>query len=200
MKTILISIQPQYLVDILNKKKTLELRTVVPQVELPCKYIIYCSKEKHINGKLIRYISPIDNKYNFTIGYYGEKLNGKVVAEFICNEINEFCFNGKGFYDIQGKNLDYEKTCLSLGDILHYATRKNSFETKNVFTIKIDNLKIYDTPRRLSDLKKQNKCYYANCDNGCCWENCVIYNLGDCDGRCSRLERAPQSYQFIEEI
>ena len=46
MKSILISIKPQYVADILNGYKTIEIRKTKPKCELPCKVYIYCTKGK----------------------------------------------------------------------------------------------------------------------------------------------------------
>lgn len=49
MKSILISIQPQWVEKILNGEKTIEIRKTKPNIKhikLPCKVYIYCSKGK----------------------------------------------------------------------------------------------------------------------------------------------------------
>ena len=35
-------------------------------------------------------------------------------------------------------------------------------------------------------------------DDGCCFECCTFYDLGDCDGGYSELERPPQSWCYVE--
>lgn len=44
MKGILFSVQPQHTVNILNGDKTIEVRKTMPQIKLPCKGYIYCTK------------------------------------------------------------------------------------------------------------------------------------------------------------
>ena len=46
MKSIMISIQPQYVEKILNGEKTIEIRKTMPKCELPCKVYIYCTKPR----------------------------------------------------------------------------------------------------------------------------------------------------------
>lgn len=46
MKSILISIKPEYVEKILNGEKTIEIRKTKPNIELPCKVYIYCTKPK----------------------------------------------------------------------------------------------------------------------------------------------------------
>ena len=43
MKSIMLSIQPQWVEKILNKEKIAELRKNVPKCDLPCKVYIYCT-------------------------------------------------------------------------------------------------------------------------------------------------------------
>ena len=86
MKAILISIQPQYVADILNGKKTLEIRKTVPYQYLhdhnfeAYDVYIYCTK----GGALLfkehntnTYVAETENK-NYRPRY---ALNGKVVAK-----------------------------------------------------------------------------------------------------------------------
>ena len=46
MKSIMISIQPQWVSKILNKEKLVEIRKTKPKCELPCKVYIYCTKQE----------------------------------------------------------------------------------------------------------------------------------------------------------
>ena len=71
-KSILISINPEFVEKILNHTKTIEIRKTKPKCELPCKVYIYCTKGK----KLYKCVSNFDE----------DLLNGKVVAEFTLNK------------------------------------------------------------------------------------------------------------------
>ena len=73
MKTIMISIKPEFVQKTLNGNKTIEIRKTMPKCELPCKVYIYCTKGK----KLYKCVSNFDE----------DLLNGKVVAEFTLNKV-----------------------------------------------------------------------------------------------------------------
>lgn len=231
-KNVLYSIQPQYVCDILNGKKTLELRKHKPKISLPCKVYIYCTKDNknYLNRKDCRfcYIEKRDvlgvtdkvrELFDNVNGFY-ERLNGQVVAEFTLNTIDEYecelwdekTFEsiGEVYYSDDGynerevdiiatnnENCDLlEKGCVTWADLRKYLG--TGFST--VYALHIDNLIIYDSPKRLSDFKKENKCHYANYEQGCCFENCTFFDLKDCDGKYSKITVAPQSYCYVEEL
>lgn len=145
MKSIMISIQPQWVEKILNGEKTLEIRKTMPKCELPVKVYIYCT-----NGKMLH------------------DVNRKVVAEFtlrqidrieICDPdilVNDVLVNGKVF-DI----MEYKKnTCLSFNDFMDYIGYGDYHdgwgrkEWSIGYAWHIDDLKIYDKPKELSEFTK----------------------------------------------
>ena len=93
MKSILISIKPEWVAKILNGEKTIEIRKTAPKCELPIEVYIYCTKGEE---KLIESLDLDDgpffarNKEFFDNG--NEYLNGKVLAKFTLKEIEE-CVN-----------------------------------------------------------------------------------------------------------
>ena len=66
MKSILISIKPKYVADILNGKKTLEIRKSMPKCELPIDVYIYCTK---VPLKEQNWLIDKDNKGNLQEPY-----------------------------------------------------------------------------------------------------------------------------------
>jgi len=72
MKAILMSIRPQHLVNILNGKKTIEIRKTMPKCALPIDVYIYCTKDK-------KYANLINR---------GGFLTGMVVAKFTLEKIS----------------------------------------------------------------------------------------------------------------
>ena len=203
MKAIMISIKPEWVCKILNGEKTIEIRKTKPSCELPCKVYIYCTKLKK---------SFIDNKnYNlYKTEKNGEvtKFNGKVVAEFTLNKVDtiEICDpcvlrNGEQ----QDWHWFKSNACLDSEQIMSYIGYGNDHdgwgnEYAKGYAWHIDDLKIYDKPKELSEFRKRNKCHYADYDEGCCFECCTFYDLGDCDGGYSELERPPQSWCYVEEL
>lgn len=93
MKSVLLSIKPKYCELIASGIKTIEVRKNRPKLETPFKCYIYCT-----HGY---YRTPSERKQSgdFWVGkpinndspgrYWG---NGKVIGEFICNNIVEICY------------------------------------------------------------------------------------------------------------
>ena len=169
MKAIMISIQPQLVSKIMNKEKLVEIRKTMPKCELPCKVYIYCTKGK----KLYKCVSNFDE----------DLLNGKVVAEFTLNKIYtlERDLNDwlpKNRYDISNELL--KNINLNQEQLWNYG------QGKILYAWHIDDLKVYDKPKELSEFsigKAKIDCGYGNYN---------IYN--------KILTRPPQSYCYVEEL
>lgn len=214
MKSILISIKPEYVEKILNGEKTIEIRKTKPNIELPCKVYIYCTK-----GKPYLYRVNDDNKFELTnklrfqdsscfVKDYNAQ-NGKVVAEFTLNKIDiiEICdpdvLVNEKIVDV----MEYKKqTCLSFDnfiDYIGYGDDHDGWGNKEWdigYSWHIDGLKIYDKPKELSEFRKRNKCHYSNYEDVCCFECCTFYDLGDCDGKYLKIERPPQSWCYVKSL
>lgn len=170
MKSVLISIRPQWCEKIASGKKTVEVRKSMPKLERPFKCYIYMSQ-----GDLK------------DLGSYSEwiyKNRMKVIGEFICNEVEEF---HEWELSPQGKFADFERerlakfltdACLSEEEVVRY--RENLPYYKPLYGWHISALKIYDKPKKLSEFissKPKNK-FRAHGDN---------------------LTRPPQSWIYVEE-
>ena len=77
MKAILISIKPKYVADILNGKKTIEIRKTMPKCDLPIDVYIYMTKN---GGELFNGL------------YTAPDMNGRVIAKFTLNKCQEWHF------------------------------------------------------------------------------------------------------------
>lgn len=197
MRNILISIRPEFVSKILNGEKTIEIRKTRPSCELPCKVYIYCTKN---NGKWIGqypFYKLCDKKLN--------DLNGKVVAEFILYDVETIdrdCNDWlpKRMYDIMPSQL--EASCLTEEQLDNYG------KGKTLYAWYIDDLKIYNEPKRLSQFRKDLDCDDYPCNKGkycehdyydyC--ESCKACAI-DFDGtHCiyKQIKRPPQSYMFVE--
>lgn len=172
MKSVLLSIQPKWCELIASGKKTVEIRKTKPKIETPFKCYIYCT------------LKGCKEFFKDTLGGDVAKWNkekwadkkGKVIGEFICDEI----INIKpfGFEDVE----EFEKqTCLNSAEVVKYL---NGFYG---YGWRISDLVIYDKPKELREFKKPceetNLCYPDNC-NRCGW------NI---------LLRPPQSWCYVEE-
>ena len=147
-KTVLISIKPEWVKEIIRGTKTIEIRKTAPKLECPFKVYIYCSKNQH----------PIDciRSFNGNIEFYemekiniGKPINGKVIGEFTCNHILEFNKDeyGANCYDIDDDS--FEATCITLlDDLWQYG------KGKTLYGWCIDNLKIYSEPVDVTKFKQ----------------------------------------------
>ena len=194
MKSILISIQSQWVNKIINRKKTIEIRNTRPKCELPCKVYIYCTKGKLDKDNLVvSHSLPAIMPYN---------ANGKVVAEFTLNKIIKHKKNYLDYDDVEDycfkvsdvKDIGFDTDVMSLLDFGQFL--ESYGQGKPLYAWHIDNLKIYDKPKELIDFK------YSDCefckhiridsydtDNRCCWAEC--HNI---------LKKPPQSWCYVEEV
>lgn len=189
MKSILISIRPQYVEKILNGEKTIEIRTTMPKCELPCKVYIYCTKKKPY-----LYRVNDDNKFELTnkltfqdsscfVRDY-KAQNGKVVAEFTLNKIENMVKHekGKDFWNFIDSNYIQnllKKSCLSMEQIVNYVG-----DNKDAYAWHIDDLKIYNKPKELSEFGS------------------ILKRMKGKESRFTShlLKRPPQSWCYVESL
>ena len=187
MRAVLISIQPYWVFLItaktmgwnIGEEKTVEIRKSCPKNDNWNKTAkIYCTKDK-------KSLSQIPKEYRPLM----ERLLGKVVGEFVCDEINS------GFLISPWGDFIQKQTCLTYEEIQNYG------KDKPLFYWHISNLVIYDKPKELSE-------FYTKCNEGC--EDCdfwksVRVNADEYDMECSSsiyghrpLKRPPQSWCYVE--
>ena len=147
MKSILISIKPQYVCDILNGKKTIEIRKSYPHTTLPIKVYIYCTKDKDLlYDDYPNVLNRFKHSKNYTLKNY---LNGKVVACFTLDKVEKInsYLEPEQWYmssDLSGRQL-MEKSCLSFQKLDDYLLSGIGYAWH------ISNLEIFDTPKDLSE-------------------------------------------------
>ena len=167
MKAIMISIKPQYVEKILNGEKTIEIRKTMLKCELPCKVYIYCTKGK----KLYKCVSNFDE----------DLLNGKVVAEFTLNKVDilERDLNDwlpKNRYEVSNELL--KNINLNQNELWNYG------QGKILYAWHIDDLKIYNKPKELSDFTR-----IIDYSSGF-WHYCHR----------EKVTRPPQSWMFVDNL
>lgn len=174
MKSILLSIRPEWIEKILNGEKTIEVRKRFPKDYVGWVYI-YCSKATKSNERLLG--NHKDNyRYHTTndhIDFYSDYMlknivNGKVIGRFYCDNVEE----------ISAKNIESftKDSCLTAKQIEDYLWKNIC----NGYAIHISKLEIFDEPKELSKFKFwKDKSEY-----GCWYEN--------------KLTKAPQNYCYIE--
>lgn len=178
MKAVLISIRPKWCELIASGQKTIEVRKTRPQIKTPFKCYIYCTNNGDtlysVNGK----VQPCNSfEINLKENSRVSELNGYVIGEFVCDEIiedrhgeNALLFENKGWvpFDVQKK----------------YAPKQI------LYGWHISELKIYDTPKELSEFMQCHKCeYYSECKE----------HEYSCDGT-YKVTRPPQSFMYVEEL
>lgn len=215
-QAILMSIQPQYLVDILNGKKTIEIRKTMPKCDLPIDVYLYCCKSKPflygcyaesdyndmpISGfGYTTSFCAYEDEYMF---YRTENFNGEIVAKFTLNVIDKIEFN-ENYLDF-GKNDELDKMCLTYDDLVGYG------KDKNLYAWHIDNLQIFDEAMELSEFHKPcirpKMQYCPSCPKGYVYmsENEEEYYRAtngqeECETEwvcLNVVEKAPQSWQYV---
>lgn len=187
MKSILMSIKPYYGFLIIAKakgwdlskyslhEKTIEVRKGVPtSPDWDEKAALYFSKDK-------KSLARIPEEYRGEV----EKLIGKVIGEFFCNEIDRYVpiyFKGQDFF--QGYMDEEYQACISHSKLCKYA------KGKTVYGLHISDLKIYDKPKSLSEF------WTIKCNNR-------RLSCGECDYKpnCIKdIDRPPQSWCYVEKL
>ena len=150
-KAVLISIRPEWCEKIMSGQKTIEVRKTRPKMDTPFK----C--------------------YIFKCG------NGKVIGEFLCDQIIEDRTYG------HNKKF-YRAACMSAYDAAAYAMQSPMYGWH------ISNLKIYDHPREMSSFR-------GACKNDWWCESCAMYSerSGICRNAGLQITRPPQSWRYVEE-
>ena len=199
-KAVLISIKPKWCELIASGKKTVEVRKTKPKLDTPFKCYIYCTKAKDffsIGGGMY---AAADELYRLPTGEiklgdsfelaadWSEKydkdnfLNGKVIGEFVCDEILQFNqddYNSPA-YDISDDDLN--RTCLFQEDLYKYGNGKT------IYGWHISDLVIYDKPKDLSEFSNgSSRLEFSNTKDG--------FPL-----KWSGMKRPPQSWCYVEEL
>ena len=198
------SIQPRWVAEILNGNKTIEVRKKFPKDYVGWVYI-YCTK----NGRPLVYGSPcpsyVEDSYVQTYNISKKdadkifgSLNGKVVAKFWCDKVEEiYCqlhFNGWALEtDTMSRDTLNKRSCLNDKELREYFNRGvYTFNETYGYAIHISKLEVFDKPKELWQLRKKGcaGCYLNHKKIKC--NQCGIkYPCG--------LEKAPQSWCYVEE-
>ena len=140
MKSVLISIRPEWVEKIASGEKTIEVRKTVPK-EVPFKCYIYMTQGTYKN-----------------LGLYSEDIyqnRMKVIGEFICDKVYLIKNQRNRFVvanEEQGvTNEIARQSCLDYDDMVNYLGNKDGYGWH------IADLKIYDKPRELSEFWGRKK-------------------------------------------
>lgn len=196
MKSVLISIRPEWVEKIVNGEKTIEVRKSAPK-EVPFKAYIYATRPKKYykcgavstsdellwlaNGK----VEMGDGFKFWADGDEYQCLNGRIIGEFICRGIMQ---------PFDSLRLMAKESCLTEEELVTYSNGKP------LYGWRIADLKIYDKPRELSEF------YTIDGGSDCCIA-CVYHETPldempcrTCTSERRYLYRPPQSWQYVEEL
>lgn len=176
MKSVLMSIKPEWCELIVSGKKTFELRKSFPRLDslfVPFKVYIYETKS----------YSAVPQVYEDGTMIF--KGRGKVIGEFVCDYMNIVyptgIFVGDDRLTVDGNDdMPIDKYCMTEEQVRAYIGEKIGVGWH------ISDLVIYDQPKKLSE-------FHAPCDSKC---DGMCYEGVDC---CRVITRPPQSWCYVEE-
>lgn len=190
-RAVLISIRPEWCEKIIRGEKKIEVRRNFPKLDVPFKVYIYCTRQNllmksNVSGNLC---VKRGKSCKETLESHSEtEYSGKIIGEFVCRTMEEFTTDYRA-NDAQNVAIAKD-ACMTLAEMTDYEYKGHS---ACLFGWHISDLKIYNQPKELNEFKGLCKV-----ESDCC--ACPYYNYSklDCDGR--TIKRAPQSWQYVEEL
>lgn len=191
-KAVLISIRPEWVNKILSGEKTLEVRKPRPKLETPFKCYIYCTKNEKDSDRLWVLREQIRKEYDGLTAVCAHLKaqpdshsvgNGHVVGEFVCDTyVTDKTFGHDALFNAAACMIEPDVVAYSAGTPL--------------YGWHISNLKIYDTPKELTEFhtwKKCKSCSKSGYESTACTydENCMVPVA---------ITKAPQSWCYVEEL
>lgn len=216
MRAIMKSVSPRICEKVANGDCSILVSKTISKCEMPFKCYIYCTKEKPLLGFHTDYVDG-KGKRVYTDHLLGSipYFNGKVIGEFICDEIIEWQYDkGHQYY------VDYPDDCTSYFPYLKCHSEATGLKCseieklgkgKPLYGLHISDLKIYDKPKALAEFYKRGAesfeelsdtkdlCSYCSrtgfCEGRWCDE--AYQNYLDVD---FALTRAPSNWCYVEEL
>ncbi len=181
-KAVMLSIRPKWVEKIASGEKTIEVRKTRPKLQTPFKCYIYCTMDHPYISASCAELDKLNYRTN-TVG----RCNGKVIGEFTCERIAPITYDGGRLWCPTNAAFS-PATCLSQAEIIAYIGDKG-----RCYGWHISDLRIYDTPKELSEFKT-----LCRVDADCC--ACPYYNYTKmgCDGRV--IGRPPQSWCYVDDL
>ena len=209
MKSVLISIQPEWCAKIANGSKTIEVRKNRPKIETPFKCYIYCTA-----GAPWLVLGDVFDGGSFNTEYtvtHGRSkadadrnwgvMNGTIIGEFMCDQIDKFVwvpydlpFTDDGEYYL--RDVDLKCSGMTYQQFADYGI------DQDLYGWHISELKIYEVPKSLNSFYSVCK-EYMKAEPSC--GGCDYYQtMGEYPAECAcdgirYLCRAPQSWCYAKE-
>ncbi len=228
MKSVLISIRPQWCKLIAAGKKTIEVRKTKPKLSTPFKVYIYCTAGVGKNTLCL----PVSHKR--IMEHYAETGsmdslnapigNGKIVGEFVCDRVYQYASDMFRSAPLEGVDISTEEmvrsSCLTAEELYRYEhsaePKENCINLIGVYGWHISELKIYDKPKELRnfctiDKQAVKRCEYRkraynnpHLTNGAFLPGSYVCMQGEIDWclACKRkaMIRPPQSWCYVEGL
>lgn len=191
-KAVMLSIRPKWCEKIISGEKTIEVRKTRPKLETSFKCYVYCTLQGC--NEFFR-VDLGGDVAKWNRGKWADR-KGNVIGEFTCDRIYKIDKDSTDFLFKTGGLSVYKQAaeekcglCVAMtDDELHgYLGHCQGYGWH------ISNLKIYDTPKELSEFKT-----LCGVDADCC--ACPYYNYAkiECDGRV--IGHPPQSWCYVEAM
>lgn len=191
MKSVLLSTRPKWCEKICHEigtdkdgksiyEKSIEVRKTKPSIPTPFKVLIYQTKSRN---------NAIYKQYKVD-----DLRSGKVIGEFICDKVDEYTFS---HYEAEYRvtHVEQKEMCLNQPELIRYG------KGKTLYGWHITDLKIYDTPKELSEFytidESGNDCCIA-----CVYHETPIEEMPcrTCTGERKYLYRPPQSWCYVQDM
>lgn len=214
-KTLLITIKPQHLCNILNGIKTIEVRKnknlanavkkLIGKYDGNCRIKCVCSKSDLwlIHDKRCNYYYTLKKSKSAVMDIEDIILNGKVACEIVVDKVGGITYGQNGlFQDIFISDVTdnlCKDSCLTYNEIDKYLENKSFFH-KDGYALHIKTVIPYEKPKELKEFYKVG---YHNALNES-WQEIetsrffskeLIENIRSD----YRLIKAPQNFCYVEE-
>ena len=204
-KSILMSIKPEWVCKILNGEKTIEIRKKFPKDYVGWVYL-YCTKGKPYLYDFRKLCAEFRTEKVKQKYFDNLILNGKVVARFWCDKVEEIeCVSvGDSDYGSLFADTEYQtetlsekeltqKSCLIPDEIFEYFDE--DFD-KIGYAIHISKLDVFEKPKELKEFRPYQwglYCAWTNC-------NCLFHTKEECENcQETHIQKAPQSWCYVED-
>ena len=179
MKAVMKSVSPRICEKVANGDCTILVSKTAPKCGAPFNGYIYCTFPKK-PAYTLWLNRGTENKF---------LADGKVIGEFVCDKIDEYTSNERGWYC-----YDLE-TCLLCDEIAGYG------KGKTLYGWHISDLKIYDKPKEFSEFYTIDESG-SDCCIACVYHETPLEEMPcrTCTGERRYLYRPPQSWCYVEEI
>jgi len=189
--SVLVSATPEQCQNIISGAQSVLVKKSKPKLDTPFKSYIYCTMgglPKIVYDKSLEPQNIYEKNPNI--------INGRVIGEFVCDEITEIHHNeALGGYSVGMSHpmCDFfaESTCMDYKELHKYLKGKDGYGWH------ISDLVIYDKPKELSDFKCECK---GNCIDRKSNTKCekLFVDGFTCSGL-KPLTKAPNSWCYVRE-